>query len=249
MLTASSNPPQFRLPIFEGPLDLLLHLIREREIDIYDIPIAVITQQYLEYLEAWELMDLTVAGEYLVMAATLVEIKSRMLLPRPPALEEEAEDPRAELVERLLEYQKYQGAVDALKLWEEARSQIHFRGALENPEDYSLPLQEGELNPHSLFTALKRLLDAAGVGEAQLTAVVPRRRVSLRMKMAEIARKVRVHNAGLDFEALFESPWNRYDIVLTFLAMLELLRLARLRVIQKNPSGEIKLYPVEASGS
>ena len=248
MLTASTSL-QFRLPIFEGPLDLLLHLIREQEIDIYDIPIAEITQQYLGYLEAWESMDLAVAGEYLVMAATLVEIKSRMLLPRPPELEEEAEDPRAELVERLLEYQRYQGAVDALRLWEEARAQIHFRGALENPDDYSLPLQEGELNPHSLFTALKRLLDAAGVGEAQLTAVVPRRRVSLRMKMAEISRKVRAHNAGLDFEALFEIPWNRYDIVLTFLAMLELLRLARIRVAQKSSLGVIKLYPVEASGS
>src|SRR5687767_479554 len=98
MLTASATPLRFHLPIFEGPLDLLLHLIREHEIDIYDIPIAEITQQYLTYLEAWESMDLTVAGEYLVMAATLIEIKSRMLLPRPPTLEDEVEDPRAELV-------------------------------------------------------------------------------------------------------------------------------------------------------
>jgi len=249
MLTASATPLRFHLPIFEGPLDLLLHLIREHEIDVYDIPIAEITQQYLTYLEAWESMDLTVAGEYLVMAATLIEIKSRMLLPRPPIFEEEFEDPRAELVERLLEYQRYQGAVDTLKLWEDARSQIHFRGALENPDDYSLPLEAGDLNPQSLFSALKRLLDAAGVGEAQLTAVVPRRRVSLRMKMAEISRKVRSHNAGMDFEALFEVPWNRYDIVITFLAMLELLRLARIRAAQKGSLGEIKLYPVEASGS
>ncbi len=249
MLTASTTPLRFRLPIFEGPLDLLLHLIREHEIDIYDIPIAEITQQYIEYLEAWELMDLTVAGEYLVMAATLIEIKSRMLLPRPPAFEEEVEDPRAELVERLLEYQRYQGAVDTLKLWEEARAQIHFRGALENPDDYSLPLEAGDLSPQSLYAALKRLLDAAGVGEAQLTAVVPRRRVSLRMKMVEISRKVRAHNAGLDFEGLFGTPWNRYDIVLTFLAMLELLRLGRIRAAQKNPHAEIKLYPVESTGS
>src|SRR5688500_6656702 len=128
MVLTASTPLQFRLPIFEGPLDLLLNLIREQEIDIYDIPIALITQPYLERLEAWEALDLTVAGEYLVMAATLLEIKSRMLLPKPPAAEMDEEDPRAELVERLLEYQRYQGAVDTLKLWEEARAQIHFRG-------------------------------------------------------------------------------------------------------------------------
>jgi segregation and condensation protein A len=105
------------------------------------------------------------------------------------------------------------------------------------------------MDAYALFAALKRVLDSAGVGEAAITAVVPRRRVSLRMKMAEIARKVRAHNAGLDFESLFESPWHRYDIVLTFLAMLELLRLERIRVAQKRALGEIKLYPVEVSGS
>ena len=247
-LTASSSL-RFRLPVFEGPLDLLLHLIREQELDIYDIPIALVTRQYLDYLEEWEALDLAVAGEYLVMAATLLEIKSRMLLPKPPVLEVDEEDPRAELVEKLLEYQRYQGAVHTLKLWEEARAQIHFRGALENPDDYALPLEEGQMNPQVLFSALKRMLDAAGVGEAAITAVVPRRRVSLRMKMAEIARKVRSRSGGLDFESLFETPWNRYDIVLTFLAMLELLRLARVRVAQKRPDGEIKLYPVEVDGS
>src|SRR5438552_5345747 len=104
----SPNRPSFKLAAFEGPLDLLLHLIRENRVDIYDIPIAEITQQYLDYLAEWESLDLAVAGEYIVMAATLLEIKSRMLLPKPPAPEEEYEDPRAELVERLLEYQRYQ---------------------------------------------------------------------------------------------------------------------------------------------
>src|SRR5256885_1964791 len=102
-LIAPSSALRFKLPVFEGPLDLLLHLIRERQVDIYDIPIAEITQQYLEYLALWESMDLAIAGEYLVIAATLVEIKSRLLLPAPPPAEgeEEAEDPRAELVQRL----------------------------------------------------------------------------------------------------------------------------------------------------
>src|ERR1051325_514372 len=114
MVLAAPNSPLFRLPVFEGPLDLLLHLIRENKLDIYDIPIAEITRQYLDYLAMMEMLDLTIAGEYLVIAATLLEIKSRMLLPRQAvAVEEgEEEDPRAELVEKLLEYQRYQGTVE-----------------------------------------------------------------------------------------------------------------------------------------
>src|SRR2546423_15713661 len=106
----------FHLGVFDGPLDLLLHLIRENEIDIYDIPIARIAQQYLDHLAMWEELDLAIAGEYLVMAATLLEIKSRMLLPAPPPLEGEAEeDPRAELVERLLEDQRGPGSLGAVR--------------------------------------------------------------------------------------------------------------------------------------
>src|SRR5258708_7061299 len=102
---------RFKLSVFEGPLDLLLHLIRENQIDIYDIPIADIAQQYLDYLTLWESLDLSIAGEFIVMAATLLEIKSRLLLPAPPKNTEDGEDddPRAELVQRLLEYQRYQG--------------------------------------------------------------------------------------------------------------------------------------------
>ncbi len=237
---------QFHLAAFDGPLDLLLHLIRENRIDIYDIPIADITQQYLEYLEMWEALDLTVAGEYLVMAATLVEIKSRMLLPKPPPPEaDEMEDPRAELVQRLLEYQKYQSTVETFRLWEDHRAQIFFRGALENPDDYTLPLEAGEMNGAQLLTALKRMLTQAGVGEEPVTAVVPRRRVSLRMKMAEVIRKVRAAREGIAFELLFEVPWQRYDVVLTFLALLELLRHGRVRAVQKRADDDIILFPVE----
>jgi len=243
----ASSALRFKLSAFEGPLDLLLHLIRENRVDIYDIPIAEITQQYLDYLASWESLDLTIAGEYIVMAATLLEIKSRMLLPKPPAVEEEYEDPRAELVERLLEYQRYQGSIETLRLWEEERSRIHFRGTLENPEDYALPLGEGEMTADHLLHALKRLLESAGIGEEPVTAVVQRRRVSLRMKMAEVLRKVRANPAGVVFETLFSEPWQRYEIVLTFLALLELLRMGRVRAQQKNPKGEIIISPVEAA--
>ena len=246
MLLPSPNRPRFRLPVFEGPLDLLLHLIRENKLDICDIPIAEITQQYLEYLAMWEELDLAVAGEYIVIAATLLEIKSRMLLPQPPPPESDEDvDPRAELVQRLLEYQQYQGTVETLRGWEELRGRLFFRGALENPEDYVLPLSEGDMDANSLLNALKRMLEQAGLGEDPVTAVVPRRRVSLRMKMAEVLRKVRSHPDGVAFEQLFQIPLRRYDVVLTFLALLELVRLLRIRAQQKRALGEILLFPLE----
>ena len=113
----AAPPPHFKTSAFEGPLDLLLHLIRANEVDIYNIPIAEITQQYLDYMDLWEALDLTVAGEYVLIAATLIEIKSRLLLPqqKPENTDEEPEDPRAELVQRLLEYQQYQGTLETLR--------------------------------------------------------------------------------------------------------------------------------------
>src|SRR5690349_4732314 len=147
--------PHFKTPAFEGPLDLLLHLIRANEVDIYDIPIAEITEQYLTYMELLEELDLAVAGEYVVIAATLIEIKSRLLLPQEMVVgEEEVEDPRAELVARLLEYQQYQGTVETLRGWEELRRQLYFRGALENADDYILPVPEGEASVEQLYQAL-----------------------------------------------------------------------------------------------
>jgi segregation and condensation protein A len=247
---ASSVPmPHFKTSVFEGPLDLLLHLIRANEVAITDIPIAEITQQYLVYMELLEALDLAVAGEYVVMAATLIEIKSRLLLPQVPSLpgEEEPEDPRAELVARLLEYQQYQGTVETLRGWEDLRRQIHFRGALENVDDYILPVPEGEATALQLYQALNRLLTEAGVDERPVTAVVPRRRLSLRLKMAEIARKIAAsHPDGLPFDALFTLPCTRYEIVLTFLALLELLRLGRVRAEQKRNHDVIWLFPVIA---
>lgn len=247
LLASTAAPPHFKTTTFEGPLDLLLHLIRINEVDIYDIPIAQITQQYMAYMDHLESLDLAVAGEYVVMAATLIEIKSRMLLPHPPPAEgqEEAEDPRAELVARLLEYQQYQGTVETLRTWEEMRRLLFFRGALENTDDYILPLPEGEATPLQLVQALQRLLAESGVGEKAVTTVTPRRRLSLRLKMAEIARKIAAsHPDGLPFESLFDLPCPRYDIVLTFLALLELLRWGKARAQQKKTCGPIWLMPI-----
>lgn len=245
--TSHITPPHFKTPAFEGPLDLLLHLIRANEVDIYDIPIAEITQQYLAYVEMLEALDLTAAGEYVVMAATLIEIKSRLLLPQAPPLpgEEEPEDPRAELVARLVEYQQFQGVLETLRSWEDLRRQLFFRGALESTDDYILPVPEGEAHVSQLYQALHRLLTEAGVDEKPITAVVPRRRLTLRLKMAEIARKLHVSGeAGLEFESLFSLPCPRYDIVITFLALLELLRMGRVRAQQEGLYESIRLFAI-----
>ena len=233
----SAPPPHFKTQAFEGPLDLLLHLIRANEVDIYDIPIAEITRQYLAYMELLDALDLAVAGEYVVIAATLIEIKSRLLLPQMPAApgDEEPEDPRAELVARLLEYQQYQGTLETLRGWEELRRSIYFRGALENSDDYILPILEAEAAPLQLYQALHRLLVEAGVDDKPVTSVTPRRRLSLRLKMLELARRIlAAYPQRVPFESLFTLPCPRYDIVLTFLALLELLRSGRVRCEQKD---------------
>ncbi len=237
--------PHFKTAVFEGPLDLLLHLIRINQVDIYDIPIAQITEQYLQYVAVLEEIDLASVGEYVLMAATLIEIKSRMLLPRPPqeaGEEDEGEDPRAELVARLLEYQQYQGVVEAFRTWEEMRKKLFFRTAMEHTDDYILPVPEGEAHVSQLYSALMRLLSEAGLEEQPITAVTPRRRLSLRLKMAEILRHLqRAGEEGLSFEALFDLPCPRYDIVLAFLSLLELLRQGRILAFQENPKAPIRL--------
>lgn len=252
-LTPAAMPP-VHLEAFEGPLDLLLHLIRINEIDIYDIPIAEITRQYLQVIEAMEALDLTIAGEYLVMAATLIQIKSRMLLPQTPKEEdafEAEEDPRAELVQRLLDYQQFRDTIATLQRWEEERRRIYFRDAAQNVEDYLLPVPQGEITPAQLHHALHQMLARAGLEEKPLTTVVPRRRLSLRLKMLEIVRKLEaVAPTAVPFESFFMLPGPLYDIVLTFLAVLELLRLGRVRVEQAEPFAPLYLYAAqEDSGS
>lgn len=237
----AAGAPRFTLPTFEGPLDLLLQLIRENEVDIYDIPIAEITRQYLERLARWHDLDLTRAGDYLVMAATLLEIKSRMLLPKPDAGADDEPDPRAELVQRLVEYQRFADAVGSLRDWEEFRSRLHFRSALENPDDYRLPAEPGSLRGVDLARILESILDAAGVESEAVSAVVPRQRVSLRLKMAEIMRAARAEPQGISFAGLIRDASELFDIVIAFLAVLELLRTGRVRVIQRRPLSDFRI--------
>jgi segregation and condensation protein A len=173
-LQTDESPYRVTLEIFEGPLDLLLHLIRENEIDIYDIPIAKVTEQYLAYLSLMESLDLDIAGEWLVMAATLLEIKSRMLLPEDKVEDEDAQeeklDPRLELVERLIEYEKFKGAADILKEKETERSRMFARGAVEVEFDLRPKFDLENITAVDLLGALQRILEDVG-DEQEVTSI------------------------------------------------------------------------------
>jgi len=241
------NPYKVTLGVFEGPLDLLLHLIRENEIDIYDIPIVKVTEQYLAYLALMESLDLDVAGEWLVMAATLLEIKSRMLLPEEPGdqeAEEEKLDPRLELVERLIEYEKFKGAAEIFREREEQRSKVFGRGALELDFDLKPSFVLENITASDLLNVLQRILSDAG--EEPITSI-QRRKITVRMRMREIRRRIIEADGRLVFEDLFDDAMGRVEIVITFLALLELLKAQVVKVRQKRAFSAIHIIPLTES--
>jgi len=225
----------FKLPVFEGPLDLLLHLIKEHKIDIYDIPIAYITQQYLEYLELMRELNLEIAGEYLVMAATLIHIKSKMLLPSDEETEDSREDPRAELVRRLLEYQAFKEASTHLKKREDIWRNIFCRRLPEKwdfgfePEP-SLP----EVSVFDLISAFKNLLgkNQEQVVEITRETLTVADRINFIMDRLEREDSIRFHE-------LFEEGYTRLTLIITFLALLELIRLGLVKAYQERAFGTI----------
>ena len=230
-------PYQVRIENFEGPLDLLLHLIKKNEINIYDIPVAMIAQQYLEYLEAMEELNLNVAGDFLVMAATLLQIKSRMLLPADERAEDEEEgpDPREELVRRLLEYKAYKEAAYHLDGQERMWREIFWREeapAVEQIEE-DLPLENVSL--FDLVDALQEVLDRNP--SSRLLEIVPDN-LTVRERMNLILETLEGKDS-VSFAALFEGPIHRVMIVVTFLALLELMRLQVARVFQAEAFGPI----------
>ena len=235
---------EIKLEKFEGPLDLLLHLIQRDEVDIYDIPIAHITQQFLRYLEMMRLLDLEVSGEFLVVAATLMRIKARMLLPQPTYGEEEEKDPREELVQRLLEYRQYKEAADGLKDKEAHRREMFERGIVPD-ESEAGPLPLAQVSLFALLDALDRVL-----------ARLPERNVlemtgeayDIEDKMGLLLQRTR--RAGrMSFTLLLEECRSRIEAIVTLLALLELLKMARLRVEQGTPFGEIWVEPAPDPGS
>ena len=235
---------EVKLEKFEGPLDLLLHLIQRDEVDIYDIPIAHITQQFLRYLEMMRLLDLEVSGEFLVMAATLMRIKARMLLPQPTYGEEEEKDPREELVQRLLEYRQYKEAAEGLKDREARRREMFERGIVPD-ESEAGPLPLAQVSLFALLDALDRVL--ARLPEKNVLEMTGEA-YDIEDKMGLLLQRSR--RAGrLSFTLLLEECRSRIEAIVTLLALLELLKMARLRVEQDSPFGEIWVEPAPDPGT
>ncbi|RXT13846.1 ScpA family protein [Ammoniphilus sp. CFH 90114] len=223
---------EVKLNTFEGPLDLLLHLIDKAEVDIYDIPITLITEQYMNYLYIMQEFQLDIASEFLVMAATLLEIKSKLLLPRKeePAFQpmldlEEEYDPRMELVERLLEYKKFKSLADELKHREIGRSKIFTR----TPEDLTAYMSIVEENPvadvtlYDLMDALSKVFTKSGNSESKPMSRVHRDEVSVKDRMREV-RDLLSMKGTIPFSKLFAESPIKAEIVTTFMAILEMMR-------------------------
>lgn len=217
------------LEAFEGPLDLLLYLIRRQNLDILDIPIAEITRQYVEYIELMSEIQFELAGEYLVMAATLAEIKSRMLLPRPKEMEDEEEDPRAELVRRLQEYERFKMASDEINALERLeRDVVQARAeVLERKVVTRLP----DLTLKELMFSFK---DVIARSEQFANLHFEREPLSVRERMSEILVKLE-SKVFADFIDLFDPKEGRMGVTVSFLAILELLREALIEVVQQDP--------------
>jgi len=229
---------KLRLSNFEGPLDLLLHLIKANEVDIYDIPISMITDQYIEYLTLMREIDLEIASEFLVMAATLMEIKSRMLLPTQVDEEEAEEDPRFELIEQILEYKKYKDLAGHLEQSAVAESEFF---QPHRKEDIEIGSGEGEIDVSlfELMQAFKRVLEYA---TEEPFREITLEEVSIEEKMDEIRGRLREKNNML-LDEIFEGQVKTKSILIaTFLALLELIRLKEMAARQKDLFGEIRLF-------
>ncbi len=219
---------QVFLEAFEGPLDLLLYLIRRQNIDILDIPIAEITKQYVQYIELMSEMQLELAGEYLVMAAMLAEIKSRMLLPRPEAAEEEEDDPRAELVRRLQEYERYKKAAQDIS--DLPRLERDFYQATAEAPERKVVTKLPDVTLKELLLAFHDVLKRA---ELFSNLHVQREPLSVRQRMSEILSRLRA-STFTDFSSLFDAEEGRMGVAVTFIAILELLKESVIEVVQAS---------------
>lgn len=232
---------RIRLQSFEGPLDLLVHLIKKNQVNVYDIPIALITEQYLRYLDLMQELNLDVASEFLVMAATLIHIKSRMLLPRPAPslLDEDEEDPRDTLVKRLLEHERFKAAAELLHERETLRNAQWTRPdsrieALVG-EEYEPEL---EVDLFGLLSAFRLVLERA---RERPPVPLPPEQVSIEARIEQLLERLSETEA-CGFDELFEDVATRGEMIVTFLAMLEMIRLKLIRVFQSGQVGPIRIY-------
>jgi segregation and condensation protein A len=231
-----------KLEVFEGPLDLLLYLIKKDEIDIYDIPVERITAQYLEYLDLFKTLDIELAGEFVVMAATLMYIKSRCLLPveqRPPDEQAEEDDPRWELVRQLIEYKKFKDAAAQLQERELYQADLFGRASSKPEIVEARPI--AEVSILDLITAfnnvIKRLAKPEDLREIFEENFTVSDKIDLILKMTE-------SGVPIQFEEMFAGVATRTEVVVTFLALLELIRMKHLRAIQEESFGPIILSRV-----
>lgn len=232
---------EVKLDIFEGPLDLLLYLIKKNELDIYNIPIALIAKQYLEYIDILKTLNLDLAGEYLVLAATLVHIKSKLLLPEMPEEGEEEADPRQELVQQLLEYQAFKNASQSLQAREVLERDVFIRGAapVEAPpqgdDDHHAWL---EIGLFELVDAFRQVL--GNLGQPELMEI-DLDRTSLADRINEIMDQLR-ERQSLTFTELLNGQRERRLVIYTLLALLELVKQRMIRICQAGPFGVIRLF-------
>ncbi|MEO7933331.1 MAG: segregation/condensation protein A [Chthoniobacterales bacterium] len=233
-----------KLEVFEGPLDLLLYLVKQDEIDIYEISIERITKQYLTYLDAFKMLDLDVAGEFLVMAANLIYLKSRSLLPvavQPPEDDADEEDPRWDLIRQLIEYKKFKDAATHLQQRELYQENLIARSP-ETPDfEKESPLLTSEVGIFDLINAFQKILKR--LDKQEDLREIFEENFSVSDKIGHIQR-VLSRGSSIRFTELFANAASRTEVVVTFLALLELIRMKRLRVVQIDPFSEIEIHGI-----
>jgi segregation and condensation protein A len=234
-----------KLEVFEGPLDLLLYLIKQDEIDIYDISLERITSQYLEYLQAFKELNIDLAGEFIVMAANLIYLKSRSLLPRdqqPPEEDVAEDDPRWELIRQLIEYKKFKQAAAALNQRALEQERIFIRESRPSL-DLQEPLRLGEVGIFQLISAFQTVIKR--MEARQDVQEIFSERLSVSEKIDTILQRIAL-GTRFRFSDLFSDAASRIEVIVTFLALLELIRLKQVRALQKNVFEEIEISAATA---
>jgi segregation and condensation protein A len=238
----SGDELSIKMGDFAGPLDLLLYLIKQEQANIFDIPIARITEKYLEFIRLMKKLDIALAADFLVMAATLIEIKSKMLLPRDPTLadEEEFDDPRQELVDRLLEYEKFKSAAGMLHERSTIEQAVFTRGRTETDDDHG----EVDATVFDLLTIFQKIADRH---KNDVKMEIEREEISLADMIRDLKRRI-FAEGEISLLKVFEEMSNKRELVTAFIAILEIVRTESVRLLQSATFGDIILRKVEQTG-
>lgn len=232
-----------QLELFEGPLDLLLHLIKEQKLDIYDIPISTITKQYLEYIDLMKELNLNVVGDYLVMAAELTRIKSKMLLPQQEQEDEDesGEDPREQLIRQLLEYRKYKEAASKLRIMELKQNEVFTRNVPAQIEEGDNDIIKYDVTVFDLMVAFKKIMKELSFREDYEVTI---NEISITDKINFIMERLS-DMVSITFDELLRSIKSRIEVIATFLGLLELMRLNMIKIQQIKQFGPIRIFKAQ----